>query len=508
MSTVQSTDKVLVQRAATLHSAPADMSTVQDTDLLLINRAGVDYKCSFADWKASQAGINKPSITSPAAGAVDLGETPTFTSSAFSGTGTTHVSSDWQVTLKTDTTFAAPVVQSMVDTTNKTSWDGGPLSTNTDYIVRVRYHGAGAVVSPWSDAVGFKTKSAFVIAVPAGDVHDSKNGAALGTAITSPVKLINLATANASLYGVGTDGKVYSHNIVGTGAMTHVAKIKETNVVQVAVSYDSSRNGEGSVVLCSDGSVVGYDMASARHPLSGGPFIRVCGSGAVNNTLVAIAADGGVYVFPASAYTADVNFGSEHFPPNAWAKTAVALPGGRTVKSVVGLSGGNYEAAIIGLLASDGTLWAAGAKAAATSDVIGGVLKTGTNAAPVQLAVGTTFQKINNIGACFADMAAICAQTTAGELWYGATASMSNSGVAVAFGPATWGAGFKEPAFGPYIPNGPIYGLKSDGYLYCSPTSGNFTFTKIPGQTKTLSALGNVRTAMQYNGDECYFIIP
>jgi hypothetical protein len=82
MSTVQPTDKVLVQRAATLHSAPADMSTVQDTDLLLINRAGVDYKCTVADWKASQS---KP----PAIASVTLADSPEagrFTSGTFLST--------------------------------------------------------------------------------------------------------------------------------------------------------------------------------------------------------------------------------------------------------------------------------------------------------------------------------------------------------------------------------------------------------------------------------------
>jgi hypothetical protein len=67
MSTVQPTDKTLVNRAGVDHSAPADMSTVQDTDLLLINRAGVDYKCTFLDWKNSQS-------KAPDVGAVTLAD--------------------------------------------------------------------------------------------------------------------------------------------------------------------------------------------------------------------------------------------------------------------------------------------------------------------------------------------------------------------------------------------------------------------------------------------------
>ena len=79
MSTVNPTDKVLVNRAGIDHSTPAAMSTVKDTDLLLINRAGVDYKCTFADWKNSQK-------KAPDVGAVTLADVAggaRFTSTAF-----------------------------------------------------------------------------------------------------------------------------------------------------------------------------------------------------------------------------------------------------------------------------------------------------------------------------------------------------------------------------------------------------------------------------------------
>lgn len=79
MSTVKPTDKVLVNRAGTDHSAPADMSTVQDTDLLLVNRGGVDYKCTFKDWKDSQ--IVPPNIKTVTISNVAGGKR--FTSTAF-----------------------------------------------------------------------------------------------------------------------------------------------------------------------------------------------------------------------------------------------------------------------------------------------------------------------------------------------------------------------------------------------------------------------------------------
>lgn len=56
MSTVNnSTDKVLVYRTGTNYSTSTDMSTVNNTDLLIVNRGGTDYKCTYADWAASQA---------------------------------------------------------------------------------------------------------------------------------------------------------------------------------------------------------------------------------------------------------------------------------------------------------------------------------------------------------------------------------------------------------------------------------------------------------------------
>jgi hypothetical protein len=481
MSTVQPTDKTLVNRAGVDHSAPADMSTVQDTDLLLINRAGVDYKCTFADWKASQASINTPSITSPSNGAgqtttpqtseiisssgitlppattyltknpptsgafnpsdhsinwntgdpadnitvpiplgtrnqagrgmymlikldvasgltvsrvpdaaggakmwgcntpdcsdgwtlagtsatrsvtsntayqyyvyqldslstmdftvyyptagiavgvvtlgfatdkdlallsvgdtvtlntgsvtssvgsIDvsgktitvsgkasdfpansgnyligtpslsadaaLGETPTFTSSAFAGTGTTHASSDWQVTLATDTTFASPVVQSMADATNKVSWDGGPLQANTDYIVRVRHNGTGGISSAWSAVVAFKTKSAFIAKAVPSSIMVLTTGAAVDRLFTSPggIKFVNAAVSyngnHPIFFAVGTDGALYG----AAEADTAFAKTSVTNTAApgIPLAAIATNYGRGGLMALFTNGVVG-----------------------------------------------------------------------------------------------------------------------------------------------------------------------------------------------------------------------------------------------------------
>lgn len=84
MSTVKPGDMIAVYRGSTLYHAPADMSTVQDTDLILVQRGSVPYKCTFADWKASQK-------KAPVIGGVTLADSPEagrFTSGTFATTVT------------------------------------------------------------------------------------------------------------------------------------------------------------------------------------------------------------------------------------------------------------------------------------------------------------------------------------------------------------------------------------------------------------------------------------
>jgi hypothetical protein len=208
MSTVQTGDTIAVYRSGKLYKAPADMSTLHNSDLIVVGRGNKSYQCTFADWKASQASISKPRLLTPADGATDLGETPTFTSSAFSGTGTTHASSDWQVTLKTDTAFASPVVQSMADTAHLLSWDGGPLQADTDYIARVRHNGPGGLQSPWSDVIGFKTADSFSDYVTApGDLWVSARTKA-GAFVTNPVKMTAVGWGDVG-FAYGVDDKLY-----------------------------------------------------------------------------------------------------------------------------------------------------------------------------------------------------------------------------------------------------------------------------------------------------------
>ena len=107
--------------------------------------------------------VNTPSITGPANGATEIGETPTLSSDAFGTTNQadTHALSDWQIA--SDSGFASVVIQSLDDASNKTSWTvpTGNLSVSTTYYARVRYGGASLGDSEWSDPISFTTKAQF-----------------------------------------------------------------------------------------------------------------------------------------------------------------------------------------------------------------------------------------------------------------------------------------------------------------------------------------------------------
>lgn len=82
----------------------------------------------------------------------------TIQSSAFASTpaGTlSHTTSDWQITLKTDTTYANPV-DAATDSTDLTQWEPSGLEDDTAYRCRVR-HNSGAIQSDWSEDSTFKT---------------------------------------------------------------------------------------------------------------------------------------------------------------------------------------------------------------------------------------------------------------------------------------------------------------------------------------------------------------
>lgn len=98
--------------------------------------------------------VRKPSVSVYGA----LGDL-IFEGSSFSvagGVADTHIASDWQVA--TDSGFMNIVAQSLDDSVNLTQWSVQEMDLNATYYVRVRYKGAQAGVSDWSDPVSFSTQ--------------------------------------------------------------------------------------------------------------------------------------------------------------------------------------------------------------------------------------------------------------------------------------------------------------------------------------------------------------
>ena len=102
-------------------------------------------------------------ITSPAAGATGIAQTPTITTSAFASIGLTdtHAATDWEV--RTAPGGAGTLIWSSInDTTNKTAVTVGAnlLATATTYYARARHKGATLGYGAWGEA-GFTTAATF-----------------------------------------------------------------------------------------------------------------------------------------------------------------------------------------------------------------------------------------------------------------------------------------------------------------------------------------------------------
>ena len=127
------------------------------------------YSATVSFTTAAAASVTTPTISAPANGATGVSASPSFTASAFAGSGgLTHASSDWQVA--SDSGFANIVKSASADTTNKTTWSTTGLTAGTTYYARVRYRANDGTVSSYSATVSFTvlgTVTAPTISAPA-----------------------------------------------------------------------------------------------------------------------------------------------------------------------------------------------------------------------------------------------------------------------------------------------------------------------------------------------------
>lgn len=114
------------------------------------------------------ATVAAPSITAPANGATNIGQSPTITTGAFSviGATDTHLNTDYEIR-----TAAAGggtlIASSLADSTNKLSWTmpASLLAVATTYYARARHRGTALGAGAWSE-VSFTTAAAFTPTVP------------------------------------------------------------------------------------------------------------------------------------------------------------------------------------------------------------------------------------------------------------------------------------------------------------------------------------------------------
>ncbi|MAX51270.1 MAG: hypothetical protein CMH22_05330 [Methylophaga sp.] len=106
-----------------------------------------------------------PTITSPSNGEINVGETPTITTSNFSSPiSETHQATDWEIRLASNDSL---VWSSMNNTSNLTSITvpSGQLAESTEYRIRVRHIGSQLGASAWGTST-FTTEAQFFVFDP------------------------------------------------------------------------------------------------------------------------------------------------------------------------------------------------------------------------------------------------------------------------------------------------------------------------------------------------------
>jgi len=123
----------------------------------------------WSDWSGTisfttaNAYIQTPTNQSPADSSIDIGETPTLTTSNFNciNGSDTHESSDWEI--YDDVSLSNLIFSSYDDTSNLESIfiSSGNLSADTTYYFRCRHTGVTYGDSEWSTSTNFTTKTTF-----------------------------------------------------------------------------------------------------------------------------------------------------------------------------------------------------------------------------------------------------------------------------------------------------------------------------------------------------------
>lgn len=125
------------------------------------------------------ASVAAPAITSPSAGATDIGQSPTIVTAAFATTGLsdTHLDSDWEIRTAANG-GGTLIASSYADGANKTSWTmpGSLLAVATTYHARSRHRGTTLGVGGWGE-------SSFTTAATFGGLIGTQGGQGFGVGV-------------------------------------------------------------------------------------------------------------------------------------------------------------------------------------------------------------------------------------------------------------------------------------------------------------------------------------
>jgi len=144
-------------------------------------------------------GVNQPIVTNPMYGQTEVSVTPTFSSSAFSysGSAQTHSSSEWKLTTETGTPVA-----SISGASYKTSWSPSVTLTGGQYyLVSVRHQSNLGIWSDWSAENLFQVINSTIGWIAQNVISSGKfNASVNGSGV-----VYNLSTENGDLVITGID---------------------------------------------------------------------------------------------------------------------------------------------------------------------------------------------------------------------------------------------------------------------------------------------------------------
>jgi hypothetical protein len=251
--TVSVTAGTVSRSGATItYTAPATAQSVTLT---------VNGKSVTVDVVPASAYVNTPSITSPTAGATNLGPNVVITASAFATTGgsDTHEGTDWQIA--TDAGFSNVVASVTNSTTSKLSWTAVGLAEATTYHIRLRHKGVSMGYSNWSTGTSFSTKSSYGVTGTelvkiTGEAGNDQFGVSVAINSTGDTIVVGAYAANSSTGYV----KVYK-NISNTWTLQGTKITGEATDDYFGNSVAINSTGD-TIVVGADGATVGGNSAT------------------------------------------------------------------------------------------------------------------------------------------------------------------------------------------------------------------------------------------------------